>query len=104
MGSTGVIFHGSTAMAMGTSFFTTPEDEELRMEYTVGYFVNPEGSFELTCTTCGRRALLRKIRDMLHIFRVKGDMCSNGWVRQPKLRRRRGKQGSARFFTEVLRF
>jgi len=45
--NTGVIFHSSTAMAMGTCFLTTPEDKEVKVEYTFGYFVNPEGEIRI---------------------------------------------------------
>jgi len=45
--NTGVNFHGSTATAMGNCFFTTPEGKEVRMEYTFGYFVNPEGELRI---------------------------------------------------------
>ena len=38
-----VIPHGSTAVAMGNYFFTTPDGDEVKVEYSFGYFLDPEG-------------------------------------------------------------
>jgi len=45
--NTGVNFHGGTAMAMGKAFFTTPEGKQVALEYTFGYFLDPEGEVRI---------------------------------------------------------
>jgi len=38
-----IILSGSTAMAMGNYFFTTPDGSEAKVEYTFGYFLDNNG-------------------------------------------------------------
>ena len=38
-----VITSGPTALAMGNYFFTTPEGDEVKVEYSFGYFLDSEG-------------------------------------------------------------
>ena len=42
-----VIVDESTAMAMGNYFFTTPEGDEVKVEYTFGYVVDSSGSLRI---------------------------------------------------------
>jgi len=39
-----IVTHGSTATAMGNYYFTTPEGEDVEVEYTFGYFLDSEGN------------------------------------------------------------
>merc|ERR1712151_1336368 len=43
----GIITSGTTAMAMGNYFFTTPEGTEVKVEYSFGYFLDPEGKLRI---------------------------------------------------------
>merc|ERR1712060_25857 len=45
--NTGINIPGNTAMAMGNYFFTTPEDDLVKVEYTFGYFLDSEGKVRL---------------------------------------------------------
>ena len=42
-----VIIHGSTALAMGNYFFTNPEGEEVKVEYSFGYRIDSEGNLRI---------------------------------------------------------
>jgi len=43
-----IILNGDTAFAMGTYYFTAPEnDEEVRVEYTFGYYRDDEGNIRI---------------------------------------------------------
>jgi len=42
-----IITSGSTAMAMGNYFFTTPEGNEVKVEYTFGYFLDAQGTLRI---------------------------------------------------------
>jgi hypothetical protein len=46
--NTGVNFHGNTAMAMGHCFKTGPDGKEKKLEYTFGYFLDPEGNVRIS--------------------------------------------------------
>ena len=42
-----VILGDSTALAMGNYFFTTPEGDEVKVEYTFGYIVDSSGNLRI---------------------------------------------------------
>ncbi|MCR9247493.1 MAG: phosphoribosyl-AMP cyclohydrolase [bacterium] len=42
-----VYTNGNTAMAMGNYFFTNPEGEEVKVEYTFGYALNGAGNAKI---------------------------------------------------------
>ena len=42
-----VILDDSTALAMGNYFFTTPEGDEVKVEYTFGYVVDSSGNLRI---------------------------------------------------------
>merc|ERR1712217_648922 len=42
-----IITSGSNAVAMGNYFFTTPEGTEVKVEYSFGYFLDPEGKLRI---------------------------------------------------------
>ena len=42
-----VILGDSTALAMGNYFFTTPEGDEVKVEYTFGYLVDSSGNLRI---------------------------------------------------------
>ena len=42
-----VIIHGSTALAMGNYFFTNPEGNEVKVEYSFGYTKDREGNLRI---------------------------------------------------------
>ena len=42
-----VILRDSTALAMGNYFFTTPEGDEVKVEYTFGYIVDSSGNLRI---------------------------------------------------------
>merc|ERR1712176_1246972 len=42
-----IITSGTVAMAMGNYFFTTPEGTEVKVEYSFGYFLDPEGKLRI---------------------------------------------------------
>ena len=42
-----VILGDSTALAMGNYFFTTPEGDEVKVEYTFGYVVDSSGNLRI---------------------------------------------------------
>ena len=42
-----VILADSTALAMGNYFFTTPEGDEVKVEYTFGYIVDSSGNLRI---------------------------------------------------------
>merc|ERR1712176_670716 len=42
-----IITSGSTAMAMGNYFFTTPDDTEVKVKYSFGYFLDAEGKLRI---------------------------------------------------------
>jgi hypothetical protein len=42
--NTGINISGNTAMAMGNYFFTTPDGDEVKVEYTFGYVPDSEGN------------------------------------------------------------
>ncbi|MDG1051065.1 MAG: hypothetical protein P8M11_02290 [Planctomycetota bacterium] len=42
-----VITSGSTATAMGNYFFTSPEGDEVKVEYSFGYFLAGDGSVRI---------------------------------------------------------
>ncbi len=43
----GIIINGSTAMAMGNYFFTTPEGDEVKVEFSFGYIVDSAGDLRI---------------------------------------------------------
>ncbi|CAK0863320.1 unnamed protein product [Prorocentrum cordatum] len=43
----GVNLFGNTALAMGNYFFTNPEGEEVKVEYTFGYFIDSSGAVRI---------------------------------------------------------
>ena len=43
----GVILRETTALAMGNYFFTTPEGEEVKVEYTFGYMLDEVGALRI---------------------------------------------------------
>ncbi len=43
----GIIINGDTAMAMGNYFFTTPEGEEVKVEFSFGYIVDSAGDLRI---------------------------------------------------------
>lgn len=42
-----VITYGSTATAMGNYYFTTPEGDEVKVEYSFGYFLDNDGNVRI---------------------------------------------------------
>ena len=42
-----VITSGATAMAMGNYFFTTPDGDEVKVEYSFGYLLDAEGKVRI---------------------------------------------------------
>ena len=42
-----VILEESTALAMGNYFFTAPDGDEVKVEYTFGYMVDPSGNLRI---------------------------------------------------------
>ena len=42
-----IICYGSTATAMGNYFFTTPEGDEVKVEYSFGYKLNSDGELRI---------------------------------------------------------
>ena len=42
-----VIIHGPIALAMGNYFFTNPEGEEVKVEYSFGYTKDSEGNLRI---------------------------------------------------------
>ena len=42
-----IVINGTTAMAMGNYFFTTPEGNEVKVEYSFGYIVDSVGSLRI---------------------------------------------------------
>lgn len=45
--NTGIILDGSTALAMGNYFFTAPEGDEVKVEYTFGYVLDDAGALRI---------------------------------------------------------
>jgi len=45
--NTDIILDGSTALAMGNYFFTPPEGEEVKVEYTFGYVLDNVGALRI---------------------------------------------------------
>ena len=45
--NTDVILDGSTALAMGNYFFTSPKGEEVKVEYTFGYVLDDAGALRI---------------------------------------------------------
>ncbi len=43
----GVILRETTALAMGNYFFTTPEGDEVKVEYTFGYVLDDAGALRI---------------------------------------------------------
>ena len=43
----GIIVNGSTAMAMGNYFFTTPDGDEVKVEFSFGYIVDSAGDLRI---------------------------------------------------------
>lgn len=43
----GMLIHGSTAQAMGNYFFTDPEGNEVKVEYTFGYVQDEAGALRI---------------------------------------------------------
>ena len=43
----GVILRETTALAMGNYFFTTPEGDEVKVEYTFGYMLDEVGALRI---------------------------------------------------------
>ena len=42
-----IICYGSTATAMGNYFFTTPEGDEVKVEYSFGYMLDDAGNVRI---------------------------------------------------------
>jgi len=42
-----VITSGATAMAMGNYFFTTPDGDEVKVEYSFGYLLDDAGNLRI---------------------------------------------------------
>ena len=42
-----IVIHETTALAMGNYFFTGPEDEEVKVEYTFGYVLDGTGGLRI---------------------------------------------------------
>ena len=45
--NSGVILRETTALAMGNYFFTTPEGDEVKVEYTFGYMLDEMGALRI---------------------------------------------------------
>ena len=45
--NTDVIVDGNTALAMGNYFFTSPEGDEVKVEYTFGYIQDDDGNLRI---------------------------------------------------------
>ena len=45
--NTNIIVDETTALAMGNYFFTTPEGDEVKVEYTFGYIVDSSGNLRI---------------------------------------------------------
>ena len=45
--NTAVLFNGNTAMAMGNYFFTDPQGELVKVEYSFGYVLNDQGEVKI---------------------------------------------------------
>jgi hypothetical protein len=45
--NTDIILNESTALAMGNYFFTSPEGDEVKVEYTFGYIVDSSGNLRI---------------------------------------------------------
>lgn len=45
--STGISTHGNTAMAMGNYYFTGPDGDETKVEYSFGYIRNDAGELKI---------------------------------------------------------
>ena len=45
--NTDVFVNGSSAMAMGNYFFTDPEGQEVKVEYSFGYVLNDQGQVKI---------------------------------------------------------
>ena len=43
----GIIINGATAMAMGNYFFTTPDGDEVKVEFSFGYIVDSAGDLRI---------------------------------------------------------
>ena len=43
----GMLIHGSTAQAMGNYFFTDPDGDEVKVEYTFGYVQDDAGALRI---------------------------------------------------------
>ncbi|MEE3083094.1 MAG: phosphoribosyl-AMP cyclohydrolase [Candidatus Thermoplasmatota archaeon] len=43
----GIIINGTTAMAMGNYFFTTPKGDEVKVEFSFGYIVDSNGDLRI---------------------------------------------------------
>ena len=44
----GVLIQGNTAQAMGNYFFTDPNGDEVKVEYTFGYMQDEAGALRIT--------------------------------------------------------
>jgi hypothetical protein len=42
-----IVTHGSQATSMGNYYFTTPEGEDVKVEYTFGYFLDAQGKLRI---------------------------------------------------------
>merc|ERR1711966_182882 len=43
----GILTHGDVGMAMGNYFFTTPEGDEVKVEYSFGYLLDSDGDVRI---------------------------------------------------------
>ena len=43
----GILINGTTAMAMGNYFFTTPSGDEVKVEYSFGYILDSAGELRI---------------------------------------------------------
>ena len=42
-----IVTEGNTAIAMGNYFFTTPEGDEVKVEYSFGYILDAQGAVRI---------------------------------------------------------
>ena len=45
--NTDIVLHGDTALAMGNYFFTDTEGQEVKVEYSFGYILDPNGNLRI---------------------------------------------------------
>ena len=60
--NTDVIVNGNTALAMGNYFFTSPEGDEVKVEYTFGYIQDGDGNLRIQLHHSSMPAMLADIQ------------------------------------------